>query len=114
MPDDLSTDPDLRKLLQEYTDTESFELQQYLLEWEAGTYSSVSQSVLHHAERKGLDPLIYLRKAHNFNRRGARRVPKSGYRSDGSAVYRKANEFLIVRPDQYGIEKIVTYGINEE
>jgi hypothetical protein len=57
---------------------------------------------------------LYLRKAHNFNRRGARRVPKLGYRSDGSAVYRKENEFLIVRPDQYGIEKIVTYGINEE
>jgi len=114
MPDDLSTDLDLRKLLQDYTDTESFELQQYLLEWEAGTYSSVAQSVLHHAERKGFDPLRYLRKAHNFNTRGARRVPKSGYRSDGSAVYRKANGFLIVRPDQYGIEKIVTYGINEE
>jgi hypothetical protein len=114
MADDLSTDPDLRELLQDYSDAERVELRQYLLEWEAGTYSSVAQSVLHHAERKGFDPLRYLRKAHNFNRRGARRVPKSGYRSDGSAVYRKENEFLIVRPDQYGIEKIVTYGINEE
>jgi hypothetical protein len=41
-------------------------------------------------------------------------VPKSGYRSDGSAVYRKENEFLIVRSDQYSVEKIVTYGITEE
>jgi hypothetical protein len=26
--------------------------------------------------------------------------------------YRKGNEFLIVRPDRFGIEKIVTYGVN--
>jgi hypothetical protein len=40
-------------------------------------------------------------------------IPRSGYRQDGSAVYRKGNEFLIVRPNSYGVEKIVTYGINE-
>jgi hypothetical protein len=55
-----------------------------------------------------------LRKAHNFNRKGATRVPRSGYRQDDSAVYRKGSEFLIVRPDAFGIEKIVTYGINED
>ena len=67
-----------------------------------------------HADRKGFSPLRYLRKAHNFNKRGAVRVPKSRVRLDGSIVYRKGNEFLIVRSDSYGIEKIVTYGINEE
>lgn len=74
----------------------------------------MAQSVIHHAERKGFNLLRYIRKAHNFSKKGAKRVPKSGYRSDGSAVYRKENEFLIVRPDQAGVEKIVTYGINEE
>lgn len=114
MPDDSFTDPSLRELLQDYTDAESSELQQYLSKWEAGTYNGVVQSVIHHSERKEFDLLRYLRKAHNFSKKGAKRVPKSGYRSDGSAVYRKENEFLIVRPDQYGVEKTVTYGINEE
>lgn len=114
MSDVPSTDPYLNELLGGYADAEISELQQYLLEWEAGTYDSVAQSVIHHAQRKGFDPLKYLRKAHNFSKKSAKRVPKSGYRLDGSAVYRKENEFLIVRPDQYGIEKIVTYGINEE
>jgi hypothetical protein len=110
----MSSDPYLKELLQGYTDREGDELQQYLLNWSAGTYGSVAQSILHHAARKRFDPLKYLRKAHNFNRKAAKRVPKSGYRLDGSPVYRKGNEFLIVRPDQYGVEKIVTYGINEE
>lgn len=114
MPDDSSSDPYLSELLQDYRDTEVSELQKYLLEWDAGTYDSVAHSVIHHAERKQFDPLKYLRKAHNFSKKGAKRVPKSGYWSDGSVVYRKENEFLIVRQDQYGGEKIVTYGINEE
>jgi hypothetical protein len=84
------------------------------LNWDPGTYDNVAQSVLNHAERKGFDPLRYLRKAHNFNQKGSTRIPRSGYRLDYSAVYRKGNEFLIVRPDAFGIDKIVTYGINED
>lgn len=114
MKDEPAVNPELNQLFERYTDAERVELQQYLTEWEAGTYSNVAQSVLDHAERKGFDPLRYLRKAHNFSRKGAVRVPRTGYRQDESAVYRKGNEFLIVRPDQYGVEKIVTYGINEE
>lgn len=114
MPDDPSTETYLNKLFKGYGDAEIAELQQYLLEWEAGTYDSVAHSVIHHAERKQFDPLKYLRKAHNFSKKCAKRVPKSGYRLDGSAMYRKEDGFLIVRPDQYGVEKIVTYGINEE
>jgi len=110
----MSIDPYLKELLQGYTGSEGDELQQYLLDWSAGTYGSVAQSILHHAARKGFAPLKYLRKAHNFSRKTAKRVPKSGYRLDGSAVYRKGKEFLIVRPDRYGVEKIVTYGVNEE
>jgi len=114
MPNEAASDPYLDQLFEGYTATEVAEIQQYLAEWEAGTYGSVAQSVMDHAERKGVELLKYLRKAHNFNKRGAIRVPRTGYRADGSAVYRKGNEFLIVRPAPYGVEKIVTYGINEE
>lgn len=114
MPNEPASDPYLDQLFEGYTATEVAEIQQYLAEWEVGTYGSVAQSVMDHAERKGVELLKYLRKAHNFNKRGAIRVPRTGYRADGSAVYRKGNEFLIVRPAPYGVEKIVTYGINEE
>ena len=114
MQDESSIDPYLAQILEGHTDTEIAELLNYLREWEAGTYSSIAQSLLDHAQRKGFPILRYLRKAHNFNRKGSIRVPRSGYRQDDSAVYRKGTEFLIVRPDQYGIEKIVTYGTNEE
>ncbi|MEM9213346.1 MAG: hypothetical protein AAGD25_03280 [Cyanobacteria bacterium P01_F01_bin.150] len=113
MSNESSVDPKFQEQFQRYTETERAEIQQYLLEWDAGTYESVTQSVTDHAQRKGFDVLKYLRKAHNFSKRGARRIPKSGYRSDVSAVYRKGNEFLIVRIDQSGVEKIVTYGVNE-
>lgn len=108
MPDESFVDPYLYRLFEDSSNTEVIELQQYLAEWDKGTYGSVAQSVLDHPQRKGFEPLKYLRKAHNFNTRGAVRVPRTGYRSDGAAVYRKGNEFLIVRSDQYGVEKIVT------
>lgn len=50
-------------MLESYTASEALEIQQYLCEWEAGTYDNVAQSVLDHAERKGFSPLRYLRKA---------------------------------------------------
>ncbi|MEH2325301.1 MAG: hypothetical protein V7K32_17415 [Nostoc sp.] len=83
-------------------------------QWDIATYTSVAQSILDHAARKRIEPLKYLRKAHNFNKKGAIRVPKTGYRGDSSAVYRKNNEYLIVRPDEYGTEKIITYGVNND
>ncbi|MEQ9483672.1 hypothetical protein [Coleofasciculus sp. F4-SAH-05] len=115
MPEDESiSDPFWENLLEGYTEAEAAEIQQYLNEWDASTYISVAQSILDHADRKGLEPLKFLRKAHNFNQKGAIRIPKTGYRWDASAVYRKGNEYLIVRPDQFGTEKIVTYGVNDE
>jgi hypothetical protein len=108
------SDPFLIQLLEGYTLTEVAEIEKYMTEWDAATYSSVAQSILDHAARKDIDPLKYLRKAYNFNKRGAIRVPKTGYRGDSSAVYRKGNEYLIVRPDKYGSEKIVTYGVNDD
>ena len=85
-----------------------------LLVAQASNNLDFSNNLLDHAARKGIEPLKYLRKAHNFNKKGAIRVPKTGYRSDSSAVYRKSNEYLIVRPDQYGTEKIITYGVNDD
>jgi hypothetical protein len=114
MQDDSPTDPFLVKLEAEYTEAERAEIERYLIEWDASTYISVAQSILDHASRKEYNPLSYLRKAHNFNKKRAVRVPKTGYRQDGSAVYRKGNEYLIVRPDQFGVEKIVTYGVNDD
>jgi hypothetical protein len=68
-------DPFLIQLLEGYTLTEVAEIEKYMTEWDAATYSSVAQSILDHAARKQTDPLKYLRKAYNFNKRGAVRVP---------------------------------------
>lgn len=114
MPDELTENPFFIQLCEGYTEEEIAEIQRYLEEFTAGTYISVSHSILDHATRKQLDPLRYLRKAHIFNKKRAQRVPKTGYRIDGSAVYRKGNEYLIVRLNRFGSEKIVTYGVNDD
>lgn len=114
MPDESPVDPFWVRLCAKYSEAEITEIEQYLTEWDASTYTSVAHSVVDHALRKNIDALKYLRKAHNFNKKGAVRVPKAGYRGDGAAVYRKGNEYLIVRPDSFGVEKIVTYGVNDE
>jgi hypothetical protein len=114
MPDESPVDPFLAQLYEGYSEAEVAEIKQYITEWDASTYMSVAQSILDHASRKEFDPLRYLRKAHNFNKKGTVRVPKTGSRRDGSAVYRKGNEYLIVRPDRFGLEKIVTYGVNDD
>ncbi|MEB3280226.1 MAG: hypothetical protein VKK42_15025 [Lyngbya sp.] len=109
-----SDDPFFTQLYENYTEEECAEIEQHLTEWDASTYISVAQSILDHASRKGFDPLKYLRKAHNFQKKGSVRIPKVGYRGDNSAVYRKGNEYLIVKSNQFGVEKIVTYGVNDE
>lgn len=114
IPDESPVDLFFAQLCEGYTELEVAEIQQYITEWDASTYISVAQSILDHASRKEFDPLRYLRKAHNFNKKGAVRVPKNGYRGDGSSVYRKGNEYLIVRPNRFGVEKIVTYGVNDD
>ena len=114
MPDEPIEDPFFTQLCEGYTDSEIVEIQQYREEWDAGSYISIAHSILDHAARKQLDPLRYLRKANAFNKKRAERVPKRGYRVDGSTVYRKGNEYLIVRPDRFGSEKIVTYGVNDD
>jgi hypothetical protein len=107
----VNDDPFLDKLYQNYTEIEITEIKTYLSEWSAATYLSIAHNALDHTERKQIDPLKLLRKAHNFNKKRAIRIPKKGYHNHDSAVYRKNDEYLIVRIDS-GIEKIVTYGIN--
>lgn len=112
--DESSVDIFLEQLLEKYTEEEQREIQEYLNQWDKATYISTAQSILDHTTRKGVEPLKYLRKAHNFKKKGAVRIPKNGYRWDGSAVYRRNSEYLIIRPDEFGIEKIVSYGVNDE
>ncbi|MBD2777009.1 hypothetical protein [Iningainema tapete] len=114
MSEEPPVDPFLAQLCEGYTKEEVREIELHIAEWGASTYISVAHNILDHALRKEFDPLKYLRKAHNFNKKRAVRVPKTGYRQDGSAVYRKGNEYLIVRSDKLGIEKIVTYGVNND
>lgn len=114
MSNEPPVDPFFSQLCTGYTEVELAEIEKYIVEWDASTYINVAQSILDHAARKEFEPLRYLRKAHNFNKKKAVRVPKVGYRQDGSAVYRKGNEYLIVRLNQFGIEKIVTYGVNDD
>lgn len=102
----------LEQLCQKYNNEEINEINIYLSEWSAASYLSIAHNILDHAQRKQIDPLKLLRKAHNFNKKRAIRIPAQGYRPDQSAVYRKNNEYLIVRLDPSGIEKIVTYGVN--
>ncbi|HEY9706454.1 MAG TPA: hypothetical protein V6C58_28735, partial [Allocoleopsis sp.] len=80
MDNSLQIDPYFQQLCAGYTKSEIAEIEQYLKEWNAASYISVAQNILDHADRKGLDALKLLRKAHNFNKKGAIRVPKKGYR----------------------------------
>jgi hypothetical protein len=108
----MNDDPFLERLYQNYTEVEISEIKVYLLEWSAASCINVAHNILDHAERKQVDPLKLLRKAHNFNKKRAIQIPTKGYRKDDSAVYRKTNEYLNVRVDLSGIEKTVTYGVN--
>jgi len=40
------TDPFLIQLLEGYTSTEAAEIQRYMKQWDAATYTSVAQSIL--------------------------------------------------------------------
>ncbi|MBD2539011.1 hypothetical protein [Coleofasciculus sp. FACHB-SPT36] len=112
MLDESLVDPFLAQLCEGYTKAEVAEIEQNIADWDASTYISVAQSILDHASRKEFNPLRYIRKKYTFNNKGAVRVPKTGYRRDGSAVYRQVNEYLIIRSGRFGIEKIVSYGVN--
>ena len=74
--------------------------------WSKGSFGNVARSIRYHARKHGFGSDIpkYLRKAANFNKRGATRK----LLEDGAVRWnRKGGEFLIERGGQ-----IVTYGIN--
>ena len=73
-------DPFLEKLCQNCTEKEIIEIKSYLSEWSAATYLSIAHNILDHADRKQIDPLKLLRKAHNFNKKRATRIPPKDYR----------------------------------
>jgi hypothetical protein len=61
--------------------------------WDKGNHNTLSDSIRYHANKHGQgNTLKYLRKAYNFNKKGAHKVT----RVDGSMIYkRKSGEYLI-------------------
>lgn len=45
MPEESSVDPYLDQLFEDYSNTEVIELQQYLSEWDRGTYRKLCDSI---------------------------------------------------------------------
>jgi hypothetical protein len=104
MPD--FADPYETLLYQNYTTEEVTEIQQRMLAWDKATYPTLPTSIVRHSQKHGFEDgyLRYLRKASNFNKKGARKK----YLPDGAIRWNKGNEFLIERDG-----KIVTYGEND-
>ncbi|OUS24651.1 hypothetical protein A9Q99_24095 [Gammaproteobacteria bacterium 45_16_T64] len=83
------------------------EAKQLMSRWDKATYDTLSDSIRDHAKRHGFGNDIpkYLRKAANFNKKGA----KQKTLDDGATRWnRKNGEFLIERDGE-----IVTYGVNK-
>jgi hypothetical protein len=102
-----SSEPDAYEtiLFEKYTETEIDEIQVLLSTWDRATYPTIAVSVVKHAQKHGFaeDYLRYLRKAANFNKRGARKKQLP----NGATRWNKGFEFLIERNG-----KIITYGEN--
>ena len=99
-------DPYADLLYSNYTDDEIAEMQRLMESWYKATYPTLATNIVKHAKKHGFegDHLRYLRKASNFNKRGA----KTKYLPDGVIRWNKGDEFLIERDG-----KIVTYGEND-
>ena len=101
-----------RQIFAQYRESEITEIQELMRLWSAGTYSSVAESIIDHAQRKDYEDnfLQYLQDAANFDKTKARRIPPIGFRDDDTVRWEnlKTGEYLI--EDNKG--KIRTYGIN--
>lgn len=95
-----------RLLFEGYTESEIEEIERLITTWDQATYPTLACSIVRHANRHGYqnEYLRYLRKAANFNKKGARKKDLP----DGAVRWHKGNQFLIERNG-----KIVTYGENE-
>lgn len=81
------------------------EAKRLIRRWGRGTFPSRSLNIKYHAAKRGDgDIWRYLRRAYNFNKKGATATVQSG---DTVRYERKSGEFLIERD---GL--IVTYGRN--
>ncbi|MGG6267376.1 hypothetical protein ACQ4M3_28560 [Leptolyngbya sp. AN03gr2] len=69
-----SPDPYEQILFTGYTEDEILEIELLMSDWDQATYPTIAHSIVDHAERHGFsgEYLRYLRKAKNFNKRGAR------------------------------------------
>lgn len=96
-------DPYQQILFEGYTEQEIAETQILMQKWDKATYPTLANSIVDHAERHGFKAnyLKYLRKAANFNKKGARKtkLPNGAWR------WNKGTEFIIERCD-----KIISYG----
>lgn len=98
-------DPYEQVLFTGYTEDEILEIEALMATWDQATYETLAHSIVDHAERHGFSGnyLKYLRKAKNFNKKGARQKVLS----DGAIRWNKGFEFLIERSG-----RIVSYGEN--
>ncbi|HLP90026.1 MAG TPA: hypothetical protein VK184_15725 [Nostocaceae cyanobacterium] len=98
-------DPYEKILFEGYTDIEIAEIKNLMEKWDKASYPTLANSIIDHADRHGFtgNYLKYLRKAANFNEKGARKklLP------NGADRWNKGNEFIIERNG-----KIVSYGEN--
>ncbi|MGD1899321.1 MAG: hypothetical protein ACFB16_20540 [Phormidesmis sp.] len=98
-------DPYEAILFNERSEIEIAEIRKLMCDWDQATYPSIATSIVKHARKHGFAEqyLRYLRKAKNFNKKGARkkRLP------DGADRWNKGAEFLMERNG-----KIITYGEN--
>lgn len=103
--EDIAIDPYQQILFQGYNDLEVAEIQTLLQKWNKATYPNIANSIVDHANRHGFqeDYLKYLRKANNFNKKGARKTKLL----NGALRWNKGTEFLIERDN-----KIISYGEN--
>jgi hypothetical protein len=101
-----NADPYEAILYDHCTADEIAEIHQFMAAWDKATYPTLPCSIVKHAQKHGFEDeyLRYLRKAANFNKKGARKK----FLPNDATRWNKGNQFLIER---YG--KIVTYGEND-
>ncbi|MDJ0659556.1 MAG: hypothetical protein QNJ42_08695 [Crocosphaera sp.] len=92
-------------LLSGYTEQEIKEMQRLMKKWDKATYPTLANSIVDHADRHNFQDnyLKYLRKAANFNKKGAKKTKLL----NGTLRWNKGTEFIIERDN-----KIVSYGGN--
>jgi glutathione peroxidase-family protein len=101
-----NSDPYEDILFRGYTDEQIAEIKKLMETWDQATYPTLAYSIVDHADRHDFqnEYLKYLRKAANFNKRGARKKNLL----DGAIRWNKGFEFLIERNG-----KIISYGENK-